>query len=61
MGRDELLLSTPQLRVAFSLHQARRHRHHKYCHCRRFDGEGCNASDALWTRAMDRELEQMSR
>jgi hypothetical protein len=50
---------TPQLRAAFSLYQARRHRHHKHCHCRSFHGEGCNASDALWTRAMDRELEQM--
>ena len=59
MGRETPPQPTPQLRVMFSLHKARMHRHHKNCHCRKYHGEGCTASDALWTRAMDRELDLM--
>jgi hypothetical protein len=59
MSRDQK--PTPQLRAAYSLHQARLHRHHKHCQCRKYHGDGCNATDALWTRAMDRELEQLNR
>lgn len=52
--------ATPQLRAAFALHKARMNRHHKTCQCRMFHGEGCNAADALWTRAMDRELDLLN-
>lgn len=52
---------TPELRAAWSLHQARLYRHHKYCHCRVYHGQGCNAADALHTGEMDRQLEQLSR
>jgi len=53
------LQTTPQLRIMFALHKARLHRHHRDCQCRQYHGEGCTAADALWTRAMDRELEQL--
>lgn len=58
MARD--LQSTPQLRIAFALHKARQFRHHRDCHCGRFDGVACSAADAMWTRAMDRELEDIN-
>lgn len=49
---------TPQLRAAYALHMARQYRHHKNCRCGVYHGF-CSAADALWTRAMDRELELM--
>ena len=48
-----------ETRIVKALSEARRMRHHKDCHCRMFDGQFCNAMDALWTRAMNRELGQM--
>ena len=53
------LEATPQLKAAFALHKARMYRHHRDCHCGTYSGEGCTAADALWVRAMNRELEQM--
>ncbi len=58
MARTDLK-ATPQLRVMFALHNARLHRHHRNCHCRSYHGEGCTAADAMWTAAMNRELEQL--
>ena len=58
MARTDLK-ATPQLRAMFALHKARLYRHHRDCQCRMFHGEGCSAADALWTRAMDRELDAM--
>ena len=49
--------ATPQLRAMFALHKARIYRHHRNCHCGMYHGEGCNAADALWTRALNRELD----
>lgn len=48
-----------ETRIVKALHEARRQRHHRDCHCRRFDRQYCNAMDALWSRAMNRELGQM--
>lgn len=42
-----------------ALAEARRARHHRDCHCRLFDRQFCNAADALWQRALNRELEQL--
>lgn len=53
--------ATPQLRAMFALHKAREHRHHRNCLCGAYHGEGCNAADAMWTRAMNRELEELHR
>lgn len=51
--------ATPQLRAMFALYKARAHRHHRDCHCRRYQGEDCTAASALWARAMNRELDQL--
>lgn len=42
-----------------ALAEARKARHHPQCFCRRFDGEWCNAADALWQRALNRCLQQL--
>lgn len=55
------LESTPQLRAAFALSQARKHRHHKDCHCRMFERSFCNAADALWQHKLNRELETIAK
>ena len=47
---------TPQLKAAYALHQARKHRHHKDCRCGRYDGH-CTAADAMWTAKMNTALE----
>jgi hypothetical protein len=47
-------------RIIKALAEARRMRHHRDCYCRQFDGQFCNAADALWTRAANRELEEMN-
>lgn len=44
----------------WALHQARKHRHHPNCRCMRYGGLYCTAADALWSRAVDRELEKLS-
>ena len=48
----------PQERLQFCLEQARAHRHHATCRCRLYEGGYCTAGDALWSRAVDRELDQ---
>lgn len=54
------LKSTPQLRVMFALAESRKARHHRDCHCRMFDRRYCNAADALWSRALERELSKLA-
>lgn len=51
--------STPQLRAIHALAQARKYRHHPDCRCRMFQGSFCNATDALWQNAMNRELDKI--
>lgn len=53
-------LGTAQNRIIHALAEARRVRHHRDCHCRLFDDQWCNAADALWTRAVNRELDQIA-
>lgn len=48
---------TPTQRITTALAEARKARHHKNCHCRHFDGNYCNPADALWQRAINRELD----
>ena len=52
--------ATPQLRVMWALHMARAHRHHPNCDCRAYGGVDCTAASALWTRALNRELEKLA-
>jgi len=49
-------MQIPENRVTLALAQARRNRHHSTCRCHRFEGY-CSANDALWSRAVDRELD----
>ena len=53
-------LKTIKTRIVAALAEARKARHHKDCHCRLFDGRYCNATDALWSRALERELTKLS-
>lgn len=57
----ELQDATPQLRIMFALYKSRQFRHHRHCQCAAVEGQGCTAADAMWRRAMDRELESISR
>lgn len=50
-----------QTRVIAALAEARKARHHRDCHCRRFESQYCNATDALWQRAINRELDNLTR
>lgn len=59
MNIDEIL-ATPQARIVAALAEARKARHHPECHCRMFAREFCNAADALWQRAVNRELQQIT-
>lgn len=43
-------------RITQALGESRKARHHRDCHCRRFSGQFCNAADALWQNAINREL-----
>jgi hypothetical protein len=57
---------TPQLRAAYALSQARKHRHHRDCRCRLFDRNGidrgfCNAADAMWQNRMNLALDEIPR
>ena len=54
-----VLQSTPQLRAALGLSEARKARHHKHCNCRAFGGRACTAADALWTQKMNVELDHL--
>lgn len=47
-------------RITKALANARQSRHHRDCNCRTFDHQFCNAADALWQRALNRELEQLT-
>jgi hypothetical protein len=49
-------IQSPENRVTVALAQARKHRHHKTCRCRNYQGY-CSPNDALWSRAVDRELD----
>lgn len=49
-------LNIPENRVTLALAHARKYRHHQFCRCQRFEGY-CTANDALWSRAVDRELD----
>lgn len=51
-------MQLPENRVTLALAHARKYRHHHMCRCRRFEGY-CSANDALWSRAVDRELDAM--
>ena len=48
-------------RVRQALAEARRARHHDDCHCRMYRGTACNATDALFQRAINRELDHMNK
>jgi hypothetical protein len=50
--------TTSETRIMVALQESRKARHRRDCHCRMFDRQFCNAADALWQRAMNRELEQ---
>ena len=43
-------------RIRKALFEARKARHYRDCHCRQFQGRYCNAVDALWQNAVNREL-----
>jgi hypothetical protein len=47
--------------VAGALARARKARHHPDCNCRTYERRYCNPMDALWSRAMDRELDALTR
>ena len=49
-------LNIPENRVTLALAQARKFRHHKTCRCKHYQGY-CSPNDALWSRAVDRELD----
>lgn len=56
MTTETTNVETIKTRIVKALAEARKARHHKDCHCRRFDGRYCNAAAALWERALEREL-----
>lgn len=47
------------VRATHALTQIRKHRHHRGCMCMQFDHLYCNATDALWSRALDRILDEI--
>ena len=49
----------PQVAATLALAQARRYRHHKTCRCFNYGRLYCTAADALWSRAVDRELDKI--
>jgi len=49
-------MQIPENRVTLALAQARKFRHHKTCRCKHYQGY-CSPNDALWSRAVDRELD----
>ena len=51
----------PAVDVAGALARARKARHHPDCNCRNYERRYCNPMDALWSRAMDRELDALTR
>jgi len=53
-------IETIETRVMAALLEARKARHHRDCYCRMFDRQFCNAADALWSRALNRELDQIA-
>lgn len=53
-------LRAAETKVIAALAEARKARHHRDCHCRMFDRQYCNAADALWQRALERELDRIA-
>lgn len=53
-------LETVKTRIVAALAEARKARHHKDCHCRMYEGRYCNGTDALWSRALERELSKLT-
>lgn len=53
---DGITAEVRKTRIITALAEARKARHHRDCHCRMFDKQFCNAADALWQRALTREL-----
>lgn len=58
-GADQVSEDTIKTRIVAALAESRKARHRNDCHCRRFDRQFCNAADALWQRAMNRELSKL--
>lgn len=58
--RETMDTDTTHTRIIAALAEARKARHHRDCHCKRFDGRYCNAANALWERALERELGKLS-
>lgn len=59
MGRT--LESTPQLRAAYALAQARKYRHHRDCFCRMYQRVACSAADAMWTAKLNAALDEFTK
>lgn len=53
------MASTPQLRIAYALHMARKNRCEPSCRCGRYQGRWCSERDQHWSERMDAELEAM--
>ena len=53
-------LSKPENRVVLALANARKHKHHRDCQCRTYQGY-CNPSHKMWCLAIDRELSAIPR
>lgn len=53
-------IDTIKTRIVAALAQARKYRHHADCHCRMFKRQACNEPDQIWTRAMNRELDNFA-
>lgn len=45
--------------ITAALTEVRKARHHKDCHCRMWQREWCSANEALWSRALNRQLDQL--
>lgn len=58
-GDHDAEIETTKTRIIAALAEARKARHNPHCHCRRFDNLYCNATDALWSRALERELTKL--
>jgi len=47
-------------KIVTALAEARKARHHRNCYCRKFERAYCNATTALWERALERELGEIA-
>lgn len=50
----------PAVSITGALARARKARHHPDCNCRIHQGKWCSPLDALWSRAVDRELDSIA-